>query len=521
MHFPIRDLAGETQNIEVNEGQVLFVAGVNGSGKSTLALQWARNRMDHPVLTGNREVSFEGSAVSLSPSQMQRYENSGRQEVTQDTSRTRRSNHNNQYWLATLISRLDAYGNHCMREENQAHREGDPNGASAAKESDPIVQINQIFQSIGLGLVVSVDRDANYNVTKIGRDDSFGIDKMSDGERAALILISTVILAGQGQTITVDEPERHMHRSVSSPLLRELFRRRSDLIWIVVTHDVALLRDFSDAKLLVLYDFDGAGWRFDLLESTHELPDEMVDAIYGAREKVLFVEGDDERSLDQPLYQILFPDTTIKPRGSCNEVQRSVEALNSVGSLNSMEARGLVDADNRNDEASLSNAGIAVLGVYAIESLYFHPLVVTAVAEIQGKSEEVERLLAAACAEVSDEYIQVCANNCAERALRAQIRRNLPRLADLNESEGVFRIDLTDINAIGGELLSQMTAAKTAQDWAGLVRLVRIKGTQAPRLIVDTLGLTRNGYAEHARRVIAVDERVRAAILRLVPNPFA
>lgn len=522
MRFSISDFNGKAQAIDLSEGQVLCIIGTNGSGKSSLVLGWAkRATTPQPVLSGNREVAFRDSKVSLSPSETQSYEQSGWNIVRGQEARTKRGYHNNQSWLNALLARLNDFGNHCIREEVEAHRNLDNDKAAEAQELDPIAQINQVFQSIGLSLVLSVDRNANYLVTKGAIAQTYGINQMSDGERAALILIATAILAENGQTITVDEPERHMHRSVSSPLLRELFRRRRDLIWIIATHDVALLRDFADAKLLVLYEYDGTGWKFDFLDSTSDLPDGVVDAIYGARNKVLFVEGKDEGSLDKPLYQVLFPETTIKPRGSCNEVQRSVEALNSVGALNSMEARGLVDADNREDAAALDGTRVARLGVYAVESLYFHPSVVQAVADVIGKTAEVNKILYQASEKVSSDRLKEDAQNYAERALRAHLLGKPPKLVNLKESDGIFQIDLSAYSSLEDRIRDKMKRAKAARNWEELVRLIRIKGTQAPKFIRDSLGLTQNGYYEQARRVIAGNDDVRVAILRLVPNPFS
>ncbi len=522
MQVSISDFNSNSQAIDLSEGQVLCIVGTNGSGKSSLILDWAkRATTPQPVLSGNREVAFTDSKVNLSPSETQNYGQNGWNIVRGREARTKRGYHNNQSWLNALLARLNDFGNHCIREEVEAHRNLNSDRAAEAKELDPIVQINQVFESIGLSLVLSVDRNANYLVTKGSIAKNYGINQMSDGERAALILIATAILAESGQTITVDEPEKHMHRSVSSPLLRELFRRRRDLIWIIATHDVALLKDFADAKLLVLYEYDGIGWKFDFLESTSDLPDDIVDAIYGARNKVLFVEGKDEGSLDKPLYQILFPETTIKPRGSCNEVQRSVEALNSVGALNSMEARGLVDADNREDAKALKSTTVARLGVYAVESLYFHPSVVEAVAAVQGKAADVAQVLHQASGKVSDDRLKEDAQNYAERALRAHLLGNPPKLANLKESNGAFQINISAFKSLEDDLLHEMTQAKATNNWEELVRLVRIKGTQAPKFIRDSLGLTQNGYCEQARRVIARNDNVRAAILRLVPNPFS
>jgi hypothetical protein len=407
-----------------------------------------------------------------------------------------------------------------MRQVNTAFLSGEPEEAHKITETDPVLQINQVFKACGFDLTLSVDKNSTYIVSKKNVADPYGIDQMSDGERAALILIGTALLSEPGQVITVDEPERHMHRSISSPLLRELFRRRPDLIWIVATHDVAMLRDFADAKLLVLYAFNGTSWQFDTLDTTHDLPEDVVDAIYGARERVLFIEGQEGRSLDEPLYQVLFPNTTIKSRGSCNEVKRAVEALNSLGALNSMKAKGIIDKDNEDSSRSLTDAGIAKLQVYAVESLYFHPEVVTAVALSQGKEASVKALLAEACSLVTDESISRAAADCAERALRSQFQANPPRFWKIKECAGVFQIDLERLRSIEATHLREITLARDSANWEQITKLIKIKSTQAPRLIMDGLGLTKSGYYEQARRAIATSDQLKQVILQLVPNPF-
>ena len=281
--FKLNDFEGNDQDIDLTPGDVLFIADKNGSGKSTLCLNWARQHPGNPVLMGNREVSFQSSSVDLSPREINtRHEGAAKHIRYIKDARTDRSGHNNQSWVSTTLGQLDVLRVYLLQQENQAHRNELADDARKLEQRDPIVQINQVFESIGLHLKISVNKTSTYMGKKDEFDAEFGIQHMSDGERAALILISKVVLAEDGQTITIDEPERHMHRSISSPLLRELIRRRPELTWIISTHDVALLRDFTEAKLLVLYDYNGQGWKYDLLDNTSDIPDEVVDGIFGA-----------------------------------------------------------------------------------------------------------------------------------------------------------------------------------------------------------------------------------------------
>ena len=55
-------------------------------------------------------------------------------------------------------------------------------------------------------------------------------------------------------------------------------------------------------------------------------------------------------SLDTPLYDALFPDLSVIPKGSCIDVQRAVSGLRGSQDLHHVEAFGLIDRDDRPDE---------------------------------------------------------------------------------------------------------------------------------------------------------------------------
>lgn len=159
---------------------------------------------------------------------------------------------------------------------------------------------------------------------------SYGIQSMSDGERAALVLACEVILSDKGALILIDEPERHLHRSISSPLLQYLRSIRPDLRWVIATHDLSLPRDDYGAQVLIFYKYLGSNqWDAELLVCGDELPPTLLEAIYGARKKVIFVEGVKE-SRDAPLYQSLFKGVTIVPAGNCRDVCESVAGFNAL-----------------------------------------------------------------------------------------------------------------------------------------------------------------------------------------------
>ncbi|MDE2823103.1 MAG: hypothetical protein OXK79_06320, partial [Chloroflexota bacterium] len=56
------------------------------------------------------------------------------------------------------------------------------------------------------------------------------------------------------------------------------------------------------------------------------LPEDLKRDILGARRRILFVEGT-INSRDLPLYGALFPELSVIPKGSCEEIVRAVKGL--------------------------------------------------------------------------------------------------------------------------------------------------------------------------------------------------
>lgn len=118
-----------------------------------------------------------------------------------------------------------------------------------------------------------------------------------------------------------------------------------------------------------------------MLEADADIPEEIRREILGARRKLLFVEGTHD-SLDKALYAVLFPDITVVPKGSCREVEQSVNAVRETKAVHWAEPFGIVDRDGKgNDEiVALYGSGIAATEWYSVESVYYHPDVLAHIA---------------------------------------------------------------------------------------------------------------------------------------------
>ena len=245
------------------------------------------------------------------------------------------------------------------------------------------------------GLTVTLEKTSNQNLLARHphRAIPFGIEKMSDGERSAVIIAAHVITAESGTVFLIDEPERHLHRSIIQPFLSALFALRSgDCAFIISTHEIALPVATPEARVLMLRSCQWSGskciaWDAEILEPNSELPPELKLAILGSRKKILFVEGQ-RGSLDVSLYSVLFPTLSVNPIGSCEEVQKAVLGLRGSQEIDDAEAFGLIDRDNREDKdiEKLAEKGIFALKVYSVEALYYCSDAIDAVARQQAAS---------------------------------------------------------------------------------------------------------------------------------------
>ena len=257
----------------------------------------------------------------------------------------------------------------------------------------------------------------------------YSVVQMSDGERNALIVAGHVITAEPGTVFLIDEPERHLHRSITQPFLSALFDLRSeDCTFVISTHEIGLPLANPDARVLMLRScqWNGSqcsGWDAEVLKPNSELPEELKRAILGSRKRILFVEGDSNNSLDFPLYTSLFPDISVIPKGSCEEVQKAVLGLRGSPDLHDVEAFGLIDRDNRTDKdvETLVESGVFALEVYSAEALYYCSDAIAAVADRQAnlRSEDVEKLIETA----KKKSIEVLKDHAEEMAAKRCIRQ--------------------------------------------------------------------------------------------------
>ena len=410
-------------NLPLKNGDQLFIVGPNGSGKSALMQRFAQY---HNVkwITAHRQTWISSARNNLTPESRQKSESNRQSNI----SRTADS-YSEDDWLNILFD-LEAKENAIEKSIAQHVRDGKISEAEkiAAESRLPFDQMNEL---LGLGrLKVTLEKAGDGSIlARHPQGNPFSVVEMSDGERNAMIIAGHVITAVPGTVFLIDEPERHLHRSITQPFLSALFDLKSeDCTFIISTHEIALPIANPDAQILMLRSCQWSNnqcvaWDAKVLEPNAQLPEELKRAILGSRKRILFVEGDSNNSLDFPLYTALFPDISVIPKGSCEEVQKAVLGLRGSSDIHDVEAFGLIDRDNRKDEdvKRLEEKGVFALEVYSVEALYYCSDAIAAVAYEQARlrGEDGIKLIESA----KKESIEVLKDHAEEMAAKRCIRQ--------------------------------------------------------------------------------------------------
>ena len=433
MELNITRIDGEQLSLTLEDGDQLFVVGANGSGKSALLQHWTSSADEGKInrISAHRQTWFESGGINLTLTQRREFDRNNRNMERQGQARW--IDHNAGLKQSSVLFDL------VERENSRArsiafHVDGGNTEEArkvAAESVSPFYRINELLKRATLG--VSIENSGNREILARRHDSEqvFSIAQMSDGERNAFIIAVAVLTVKPGTVLLIDEPERHLHRSIIEPFLSALLECRDDCAFVVSTHEIALPVANPNARVLMLRSClweanKPKAWDVELLEPNDGLPDELKFAILGARKRILFVEGV-KGSLDFSLYSILFPGFSVIPRESCRGVWEAVSGLQGAPDLHHVEAFGLIDGDGRTDEEveKLARDNVFALKTFSVEALYYCSDSIKAVAASQAKSldRRDDELILSAKQAAFDSIRQD--NNIAERMAARKCERRV------------------------------------------------------------------------------------------------
>lgn len=503
--------------LTVNTGQMLFILGANGTGKSSLMQTFASaSNGKTRRITAHRQTWFRSGSPEFTGRQRADYEQNVSNYDRQAAARWMDdySEQRAQMAIYDLISSENVRAREITRAVDA--KNADEVEKLSAK-SGAFATLNRLLRLANLDIILSVEANDEIMAT---RNDSkpYSIAKLSDGERNAILISANVLTVPAGTLLLIDEPERHLHRSIVSPLLSLLLKERKDCAFIVSTHEPLLPVDNPGAKVLLtrscVYDGDQvASYDIDLLENTDGIDDDLKRTILGERRKIVFVEGV-EHSLDKPLYSLLFPNASIVAKASCRDVENAVIGIKGTAELHWVKPFGLVDNDSSAPEriVDLQSKGVIPLNVYSVEAIYYHPevqkLAGKKLAEVVGGDlqEKLEKAKIDALKAICDKANHL-STRIAEKSARAQVFSLLPKKGEV--AAGGKRTAEIDFNKCAQDEAARLEALINASDFVGVLQRYPIRESTALDAIAKALNFAnRIQYEAAVRNLLVQDSEV-------------
>lgn len=211
----------------------------------------------------------------------------------------------------------------------------------------PITNLDKalkIWNSLIQHRVLECTDGINITLRTVSGSDNYPAHQMSDGEKVILYLIAHVLQAPLSGFIIIDEPEMYLHKTILKKLWDILEQERKDCIFVYLTHDLDFATSRTTAKKVWIKSFVHPNtWEIEDIPQ-NELPESLLLELLGSRKNILFCEGR-KGSVDEKIYNILFPDYTVTPIDSCFAVINYTKAFNKLPNVTT-RAYGLIDSDH-------------------------------------------------------------------------------------------------------------------------------------------------------------------------------
>ena len=506
----------------------MFVLGSNGTGKSNLMHRiYGKNTANARWISAHRQTWFTTSMPELSSRSRWDTERNLQQNDMQPQARWRDYAGSSRPNIAMfdLIQKQNLQD----REIAAAVREGESDKAQklAKKNKNPLETLNELLTFANLPIAISLGNNDEVLATRYNGE-PYSVAEASDGERNVILIAAEVLTVTPGTLVLIDEPERHLHRSIISPLLNGLFSERKDCTFVISTHDVSLVLDNAISKVLLVRGCTYQGktvlnWDADLVEPNNAIDEELNKQILGSRRDVIFVEGETS-SLDLPLYSLVFPDVSVIPKGSRKNVEDAVSSIRASEKLHWIRAYGIVDSDvqEADNNEQPSETGVYPIDAYSVESIYYDFSIQEEVArkrtDITG-DDVFSRLEPARTAALNaiKENLENLSERAAERKLREEIFRRLPT-RKLSPFEEPLVIDL-NTPAILSQERQSLEKDLAANDLEKIIRRYPVRETPALARIATQLGFdSRKEYEKAVLQLLKEDEEMLGHVRGLLGN---
>lgn len=383
---------GQQTQIAIEPGSSVIFVGANGSGKTRLAvfIEDAMGERAHRI-SAHRALRLDPAVPKIRGEEALRKLRYG-YEGEQARIHYRTAHRWAESKPATamlndfdcLIQALFAEQSVTTLDTHQKCRAGNLTQATATK----FETLSGIWQRLipHRKLVISGD---DIRVAVVGAPGDYSASEMSDGERSIFYLIAQALLAAESSLLVIDEPELHVHPSIMSSLWDEIEAARKDCAFLFITHDLQFSASRAAQKYVIRSFASTPSWTIESVPEDTGFDEDVATMILGSRRPILFVEGSGN-SLDIAIYRCCYPQWTVIPRGSCEQVVHAVVTMRANAQLTRVTCAGIVDADDytAEDIRYLNELKVFPLPVSEVENLILLPRVSRAIAQLEGLTGE-------------------------------------------------------------------------------------------------------------------------------------
>lgn len=531
-NFPAVNFQYEDQvEVTLKTGEVLAVVGPNGVGKSALVEELSRSLTAYGSLerfSGHRQISFQSENVGEFGQTLESFQ----AQILNHQQVNRLRNPWGDQHLQSVVKRLM----NRQHQDNHDFLEAVRSGRDITEVSEENIlmldELNGVFEAARLTIKI-VLQDGNFKAKR--GSNTYGIDRMSDGERAALLLVGAILVRPTSTWIIFDEPEKHLNPAISGPLIAAALRARPDLGYIFATHDLSLLEwlkpqqaiHVSDSEVIHL-DPEVRRYKLEFISGNSLPSEDLRAAVFGSRKALLLVEGD-ELSEEEALLGLIYKNWNISGRGGWESVSTEVKGIDKNKDLHWLKVAGIIDADGRNaeEQEKYAKRNIFSLPCPTIENLFFYKPVVESMIELManlhgGKSfsERLDSYLAIVLPAIREAKDEIVFRRVVWRANRS-LSENKVSVRKIRD--GQSSISGIDLNFLRAEVVSEIDEAILHTDPEKIIMRVPIKNTKVPAKLSEEIGFDnfiayKNSIIHQAQSDSAAGKKILKELAAILPK---
>lgn len=375
----------------------------------------------------------------------------------------------------------------------------------------------EIWNSLMEHSVISCNDGINITVES-EKKVSYPIVQMSDGEKVMLFLIAQILQAPRYGFVIVDEPEMYLHKTILNKLWDILEKERQDCIFVYLTHDLDFATSRTTAKKIWIKSFTHPEvWEIEDIPE-NELPESLLLELLGSRKNILFCEGE-KGSIDEKVYNILFPDFTITPVGTCFQVINHTKAFNKIPKLLTY-AFGLVDTDHHLPERleKLKGDNIFSFSVSEVENLFLDEEFLKYLAKniLIDDSSIIDKIKFDIIDELNKHKVTQAANFVSNRIDYYFKDSNIKKGNSVEEIESNYKIftEEIDINEFFKNRLNEIEAIILGKDYCKAISVYNNKGLKG----VASKYLKITDFTDRAIKLLQFHSVTHKMLLRYFPK---